>query len=153
MYVFLLTLPSPAQLYGNPLEVLPELSPCASLRHISLANARISADEDFDNWTVEVHVNTLWWATQVARPGVHTFLLQMRAVKASAHMQVAATASYISRAHKLAPLCSLIFHSSVQHSLLAGALAQLAEDQGNCAYIASVGDLLYKQGGCMGLTR
>ena len=54
-------------------------------------------------------------------------------------MQVASTASYISRAHKLAPLCGLIFHSSVQHPLLAGALAQLAEDQGNCAYIASVG--------------
>jgi hypothetical protein len=43
------------QLYGNPLEVLPELSPCVSLRHLSLANARISSDEDFENWTVEVH--------------------------------------------------------------------------------------------------
>lgn len=53
-------------------------------------------------------------------------------------LQIASTASYISRAHKLAPLCALIFHSSVQHPLLAGALAQLAEDQGNCAYIASV---------------
>ncbi len=52
---------------------------------------------------------------------------------------MASTASYISRAHKLAPLCGLIFHSSVQHPLLAGALAQLAEDQGKCAYIASVG--------------
>lgn len=38
-------------------------------------------------------------------------------------MQVAATGSYISRAHKLAPLCSLIFkHSSAQHPLVAGAL-------------------------------
>jgi hypothetical protein len=54
-----LTTPCLAQLYGNPLEVLPELSPCASLRHISLANARISADEDFDNWTVEVLLGTL----------------------------------------------------------------------------------------------
>lgn len=43
-----------AQLFGNPLELLPELSPCASLRHLSLANARISADDDFENWTVEV---------------------------------------------------------------------------------------------------
>lgn len=42
------------QLYGNPLEVLPELSPCVSLRHLSLANARISSDEEFENWTVEV---------------------------------------------------------------------------------------------------
>jgi Leucine-rich repeat (LRR) protein len=28
------------QLYGNPLEFLPELSPCTSLRHLSLANVR-----------------------------------------------------------------------------------------------------------------
>jgi hypothetical protein len=53
-----LMVPSVAQLYGNPLEVLPELSPCASLRHISLANTRISADEDFEHWTVEVHSDT-----------------------------------------------------------------------------------------------
>ena len=70
-------------------------------------------------------------------------------------MQVASTASYISRAHKLAPLCGLIFHSSVQHPLLAGALAQLAEDQGNCAYIASVGCMRndYACVGCGSLAR
>ena len=48
-----------AQLYGNPLEVLPELSPCVSLRHLSLANARISSDEEFENWTVEVQALTI----------------------------------------------------------------------------------------------
>ena len=28
------------QLFSNPLEFLPELSPCTSLRHLSLANVR-----------------------------------------------------------------------------------------------------------------
>lgn len=29
------------QLYGNPLEFLPELSPCTELRHLSLANVSV----------------------------------------------------------------------------------------------------------------
>lgn len=33
------------QLFGNPLEYLPELSHCTALRHLSLANVRISADQ------------------------------------------------------------------------------------------------------------
>lgn len=32
------------QLYGNPLEYLPELAPAVGLRSISLANVRILAD-------------------------------------------------------------------------------------------------------------
>jgi len=35
--------PTP-QLFGNPLDYLPELSPCTSLRSLSLANVRIMAD-------------------------------------------------------------------------------------------------------------
>ena len=42
------------QLYGNPLEFLPELSPCTNLRHLSLANVRIAADEAFTHWDVDV---------------------------------------------------------------------------------------------------
>ncbi len=42
------------QLYGNPLEFLPELSPCTNLRHLSLANVRIAADEAFTQWDVDV---------------------------------------------------------------------------------------------------
>ena len=42
------------QLYGNPLQFLPELSPCTNLRHLSLANVRIAADEAFTHWDVEV---------------------------------------------------------------------------------------------------
>ena len=30
-------------LYNNPLEFLPEISPCASLRHLSVANLRCAA--------------------------------------------------------------------------------------------------------------
>jgi hypothetical protein len=35
------------QLHGNPLEYLPELSPCTQLRSVSLANVRIMADATF----------------------------------------------------------------------------------------------------------
>ena len=42
------------QLYGNPLEFLPELSPCTNLRHLSLANVRIAADDAFTHWDVDV---------------------------------------------------------------------------------------------------
>ena len=38
------------QLYGNPLEYLPELSPCTQLRSLSLANVRIMADALFSRW-------------------------------------------------------------------------------------------------------
>lgn len=34
----------PPQLYGNPLEYLPELAPAVGLRSLSLANVRIMAD-------------------------------------------------------------------------------------------------------------
>ena len=40
------------QLFNNPLEFLPELSPCTALRHLSLANVRISADVGFAHWEV-----------------------------------------------------------------------------------------------------
>ena len=35
------------QLFGNPLEFLPELSPCTQLRSLSLANVRIMADASY----------------------------------------------------------------------------------------------------------
>lgn len=62
--------PVNVQLYGNPLELLPELSPCASLRHLSLANVRISADDDFENWTVEV---SLMWVCLLWSPARRKF--------------------------------------------------------------------------------
>ncbi|EIE23713.1 hypothetical protein COCSUDRAFT_41874 [Coccomyxa subellipsoidea C-169] len=42
------------QLFSNPLEFLPELSPCTSLRHLSLANVRIRADPALEKWDVEI---------------------------------------------------------------------------------------------------
>lgn len=35
------------QLYGNPLEYLPELAPAVGLRSLSLANVRILADKAY----------------------------------------------------------------------------------------------------------
>lgn len=35
---------STLQLFDNPLDYLPELSPCTSLRSLSVANVRIMAD-------------------------------------------------------------------------------------------------------------
>ena len=32
------------KLSGNPMEFLPELSPCTSLRHLTLANVRVKAN-------------------------------------------------------------------------------------------------------------
>lgn len=40
------------QLYGNPLDYLPELSHCAALRSLSLANVRIMADASYTRWVV-----------------------------------------------------------------------------------------------------
>lgn len=47
------------RLWGNPLEMLPGLGACRALRHLSLANARIDADDDLKHWTVEVR--TVCW--------------------------------------------------------------------------------------------
>lgn len=38
------------QLYGNPLEYLPELAPAVGLRSLSLANVRIMADAAYSRW-------------------------------------------------------------------------------------------------------
>lgn len=44
MHCCLWCCPAATQLYGNPLEYLPELAPAVSLRSLSLANVRILAD-------------------------------------------------------------------------------------------------------------
>jgi hypothetical protein len=38
------------QLYGNPLDYLPELGPAVGLRSLSLANVRILADAAYSRW-------------------------------------------------------------------------------------------------------
>ena len=38
------------QLFGNPLEFLPELSPCTALRYLSLANVRSSYSAKHFKW-------------------------------------------------------------------------------------------------------
>ena len=44
------------QLYGNPLEYLPELSPATNLRSLSLANVRIMADASYSRCAVRAAV-------------------------------------------------------------------------------------------------
>jgi hypothetical protein len=41
------------QLYGNPLEYLPELAPAVGLRSLSLANVRILADKAYSRWVYQ----------------------------------------------------------------------------------------------------
>ncbi|XP_024394241.1 phospholipase A I isoform X2 [Physcomitrium patens] len=42
------------RLFGNPLEFLPEIIPCANLRHLSLANVRIEGDQDLSTIKVDI---------------------------------------------------------------------------------------------------
>ncbi|KAI8470882.1 MAG: hypothetical protein J3K34DRAFT_520933 [Monoraphidium minutum] len=99
------------QLYSNPLEYLPELTPATALRSLSLANVRILSDPSFSRFDVEV-----------APPG-----------------PLAGYGALVLGAapHRLAPLFALIFRrSTVQHPLLAGALARLCEDPSNLELVA-----------------
>lgn len=42
------------RLFGNPLEFLPEILPLHKLRHLSLANMRIVADENLRSVNVQI---------------------------------------------------------------------------------------------------
>ncbi|KAG6554512.1 hypothetical protein Mapa_003891 [Marchantia paleacea] len=93
------------RLFGNPLEFLPEILPCTKLRHLSLANVRIEADESLMDINVEVEgvESTSYFA-------------------ASKH-KLSAFFSLIFR------------FSSCQHPLLASALAKITQDNSNRAAI------------------
>ena len=41
-------------LYDNPLEFLPEISPCAALLHLTVANMRITSDAGYSQFKVEL---------------------------------------------------------------------------------------------------
>lgn len=45
------------RLFGNPLEFLPEILPLHKLRHLSLANIRIEADENLRSVNVQIEVS------------------------------------------------------------------------------------------------
>lgn len=44
------------RLFGNPLEFLPEILPLRKLRHLTLANIRVVADEKLRSVNVEIEV-------------------------------------------------------------------------------------------------
>lgn len=46
------------RLFGNPLEFLPEILPLHKLRHLSLANMRIVADDNLRSINVQIEVVT-----------------------------------------------------------------------------------------------
>ena len=45
---------SELHLYDNPLEFLPEISPCARLRHLTVANLRVTSDHGYTKFKAEV---------------------------------------------------------------------------------------------------
>ncbi|XP_012444889.1 phospholipase A I isoform X3 [Gossypium raimondii] len=47
------------RLFGNPLEFLPEILPLRKLRHLSLANIRIVADENLKSVTVQIEMENI----------------------------------------------------------------------------------------------
>ena len=64
------------RLFGNPLEFFPEILPCQSLRHLSLANVRVVSDMRLKHVdvTIEVTTHLLFCTNTVARPAL-SFLL------------------------------------------------------------------------------
>jgi Leucine-rich repeat (LRR) protein len=48
------------KLFGNPLEFLPEILPLHKLRHLSLANMKIEADESLRSVNVQIEVVAIW---------------------------------------------------------------------------------------------
>jgi hypothetical protein len=46
------------RLFGNPLEFLPEITPCTNLRHLSLANVRIEGDQALSTINVDIEAET-----------------------------------------------------------------------------------------------
>lgn len=48
------------RLFGNPLEFFPEILPCQSLRHLSLANVRIISDMRLKHVDVTIEVGAAW---------------------------------------------------------------------------------------------
>lgn len=89
-------------LYNNPLEFLPEFSPCLELRHLSVANLRVTATAGYSKFKVEL---------LQAPSGSSLSLFDTK------------------QADRLRPIFSLMLRrSSGHHPLLAGALRCLAEE-------------------------
>ncbi|XP_051125036.1 phospholipase A I isoform X2 [Andrographis paniculata] len=88
------------RLFGNPLEFLPDILPLHELRHLSLANIRIVADENLISVNVQIEMEN--------------------------------SSYFVASRHKLSAFFALIFRfSSCHHPLLASALAEIMQDEGN----------------------
>lgn len=118
------------RLFGNPLEFLPEILPLHNLRHLSLANIRIVADEYLRSVTVSI---------EVLKYFLYASLLSLIVYWESLYIpcyylikQTENSSYFIASRHKLSAFFSLIFRfSSCHHPLLASALAKIMQDHGN----------------------
>jgi Leucine-rich repeat (LRR) protein len=107
-------------MYNNPLEFLPEIAPCKQLRHLSVANLRVTSDRAYSKFIVEL----------LPSPNSSSSAINIPLFDNKQNDQ-------------LKPLFSLLQRrSSGHHPLLAGALRQLAED-------SKVRELMVKQEGAL----
>lgn len=107
-------------MYNNPLDFLPEIAPCKQLRHLSVANLRVTSDRAYSKFNVEL----------LPSPSSSSSAINIPLFDNKQNDQ-------------LKPLFSLLQRrSSGHHPLLAGALRQLAEDP-------KVRDLMIKQEGAL----
>jgi Leucine-rich repeat (LRR) protein len=107
-------------MYNNPLEFLPEIAPCKQLRHLSVANLRVTSDRAYSKFNVEL----------LPSPSSSSSAINIPLFDNKQNDQ-------------LKPLFSLLQRrSSGHHPLLAGALRQLAED-------SKVRELMIKQEGAL----
>ncbi|KAL0285495.1 UNVERIFIED_CONTAM: Phospholipase A I [Sesamum radiatum] len=118
------------RLFGNPLEFLPDILPLHELRHLSLANIRIVADENLGAVNVRIEVRNDkgskgYYEKQVYDIKLHYALLWLL-------MQMENSSYFVASKHKLSEFFSLIFRfSSCHHPLLASALAKIMQDEEN----------------------
>ena len=102
-------------LYGNPVEYLPEMHHCKSLRCLSLVNVVVSANDDLTDVDVQIGDTT------------------------SSYIPQAISGKAAQKGKAFSAFFTLVFrHSSCQHLLIATALAKIAqEDPSNCVEIGA----------------
>lgn len=127
------------RLFGNPLEFLPEILPLHKLRHLSLANIRIEADELLRSVNVQIEVPHGAALLAAFKKKYCTFLLEIKCLRTLLFgllVQMENSSYFIASRHRLSAFFSLIFRfSSCHHPLLASALAKIMQDEGNRAVV------------------
>lgn len=126
------------RLFGNPLEFLPEILPLHKLRHLSLANIRIVADEHLRSLNVQIEVqdNTSIFNFFSAIFALFSKDKVLWGIAFGCLLQTENSSYFVASRHRLSAFFSLIFRfSSCHHPLLASALAKIMQDEGNRAVV------------------